>query len=93
MLDEESDEELRDLAKEELAEARKRAEELEEELKILLLPKDPNDDKDIVVEIRAGAGGEEAALFAAELFRIHIMLILRAGSLKLSMLMKQVLAV
>lgn len=71
MLDEESDEELRDLAKEELAEARKRAEELEEELKILLLPKDPNDDKDIVVEIRAGAGGEEAALFAAELFRMY----------------------
>ena len=65
MLDEESDDELRELAKEELSEARKRSEELEEELKILLLPKDPNDDKDIVVEIRAGAGGEEAALFAA----------------------------
>ena len=46
-----------------------RVEELEHELKILLLPKDPNDDKDIVVEIRAGAGGEEAALFAAELFQ------------------------
>ena len=68
MLDEESDDELRELAKEELSEARKRSEELEEELKILLLPKDPNDDKDIVVEIRAGAGGEEAALFAAELW-------------------------
>jgi peptide chain release factor 1 len=71
MLDEESDDELRELAKEELSEARKRSEELEEELKILLLPKDPNDDKDIVVEIRAGAGGEEAALFAAELFRMY----------------------
>lgn len=72
MLDEESDDELRELAKEELSEARKRSEELEEELKILLLPKDPNDDKDIVVEIRAGAGGEEAALFAAELFRMYV---------------------
>ena len=46
-------------------------ETLENELKILLLPKDPNDDKDIIVEIRAGAGGDEAALFAAELFRMY----------------------
>ena len=66
-LDEESDEELKELAKEELNEAKKRVEELENEIKILLLPKDPNDDKDIIVEIRAGAGGDEAALFAAEM--------------------------
>lgn len=71
MLDEENDEELKELAKEELNDSKKRAEELENELKILLLPKDPNDDKDIIVEIRAGAGGDEAALFAAELFRMY----------------------
>ena len=71
LLDEESDEELKELAKEELNEAKKRVEELENEIKILLLPKDPNDDKDIIVEIRAGAGGDEAALFAAELFRMY----------------------
>jgi peptide chain release factor 1 len=71
ILDEESDEELKDLAKEELASSKVRIAELEQELKILLLPKDPNDDKDIIMEIRAGAGGEEAALFAAELFRMY----------------------
>ena len=71
LLNEESDEEMRELAKEELNEAKKRVEELENEIKILLLPKDPNDDKDIIVEIRAGAGGDEAALFAAELFRMY----------------------
>ena len=71
ILEEESDEEMRELAKEELNEAKKRVEELENEIKILLLPKDPNDDKDIIVEIRAGAGGDEAALFAAELFRMY----------------------
>ena len=71
ILEEESDEELKDLAKEELNQAKSRIEELEKELKILLLPKDPNDDKDIVVEIRAGAGGDEAALFAAELYRMY----------------------
>ncbi|MDO5401960.1 MAG: peptide chain release factor 1 [Eubacteriales bacterium] len=71
MLEEESDEELKELAKEELNDSKKRIEELENELKLLLLPKDPNDDKDIVVEIRAGAGGDEAALFAAELFRMY----------------------
>ena len=71
MLEEESDEELKEMAKEELNDSKKRIEELEEQLKILLLPKDPNDDKDIVVEIRAGAGGDEAALFAAELFRMY----------------------
>ena len=68
----ETDEELKEMAKEELSDSKARVEELEHELKILLLPKDPNDDKDIVVEIRAGAGGEEAALFAAELFRMYV---------------------
>ena len=72
LLEEESDEEMRELAKEELADARKRVEELEQELKILLLPKDPNDDKNIILEIRAGAGGDEAALFAAELYRMYV---------------------
>ena len=72
MLDEESDEEMRELAKEELNESKNRLEELESELKILLLPKDPNDDKNVIVEIRAGAGGEEAALFAAEIYRMYV---------------------
>lgn len=71
MLDTESDEELREMAKEELNEAKARIEELEHTMKILLLPKDPNDDKNLIVEIRAGAGGDEAALFAAELFRMY----------------------
>ena len=68
----ESDEEMRELLKEELNDAKKRIEELENELKILLLPKDPNDDKNVIVEIRAGAGGDEAALFAAELYRMYV---------------------
>lgn len=72
LLEEESDEEMRELAKEELADAKKRIEELEQELKILLLPKDPNDDKNVMVEIRAGAGGDEAALFASELYRMYV---------------------
>ena len=72
MLEMESDEEMRELAKEELNESKARIEELEDELKILLLPKDPNDDKNIVMEIRAGAGGDEAALFAAELYRMYV---------------------
>lgn len=72
MLEEESDEEMRELAKEELSDARARTEELEKELKILLLPKDPNDDKNVIVEIRAGAGGDEAALFAAEIYRMYL---------------------
>ena len=67
LLDEESDEEMKELAKEELAAAKKRIEELEQELKILLLPKDPNDEKNVIVEIRAGAGGDEAALFASRI--------------------------
>lgn len=71
MLEEESDEELRELAKEELNECRSSIEEIEQELRILLLPKDPNDDKNVIVEIRAGAGGDEAALFAADLYRMY----------------------
>lgn len=72
MLEEESDEEMRELAKEELGAAKARVEELEHDLKILLLPKDPNDDKNVIVEIRAGAGGDEAALFAAEIYRMYM---------------------
>ena len=72
ILEEENDEEMRELAKEELAESRSRVEELEQKMKILLLPKDPNDDKNIIVEIRAGAGGDEAALFAAEIYRMYV---------------------
>lgn len=72
LLEEENDEEMRELAKEELADAKKEIENLEQELKILLLPKDPNDDKNIILEIRAGAGGDEAALFASELYRMYV---------------------
>ena len=72
MLDEESDEEMREMLKEELADAKSRIEELETELKILLLPKDPNDSKNVIVEIRAGAGGDEADLFAAEIYRMYV---------------------
>ena len=71
-MEEESDEELRELAKMELSDGKKKVEELEQKIKILLLPKDPNDDKNIVLEIRAGAGGDEAALFAAELYRMYV---------------------
>ena len=72
MLEAESDEDMREMLKEELNDAKKRVEELEEKLKILLLPKDPNDDKNVIVEIRAGAGGDEAALFAAEMYRLYV---------------------
>ena len=72
LLEEESDEEMRELEKEELSDARARMEELEKELRMLLLPKDPNDEKNVIVEIRAGAGGEEAALFASELYRMYV---------------------
>ena len=60
------------MIKETLNDSKKRVEELEQELKILLLPKDPNDDKNVIVEIRAGAGGDEAALFAAEIYRMYV---------------------
>ncbi len=72
MLEEESDEDMREMIKEELNDAKKSVEELEEKLKILLLPKDPNDDRNVIVEIRAGAGGDEAALFAAEIYRMFV---------------------
>ncbi len=72
MLDEESDEDMREMLKEELSAAKDNVAKLEEELKILLLPKDPNDDKNVIVEIRAGAGGDEAALFAAEIYRMYV---------------------
>ncbi len=71
MLEEESDEEIREMAKEELSELKDRLETIEKDMKILLLPKDPNDEKNVIVEIRAGAGGDEAALFAADLFRMY----------------------
>lgn len=71
MLDEESDEEMKELAKEELSVCKEKVAECEQELKILMLPKDPNDDKNVIVEIRGGAGGDEAALFAADLFRMY----------------------
>ncbi|WP_327795997.1 peptide chain release factor 1 [Tetragenococcus koreensis] len=71
MLSENLDEEMSDLAKEELAELKKEKEELEDQIKILLLPKDPNDDKNIIMEIRGAAGGDEAALFAGDLFNMY----------------------
>lgn len=73
IIDTADDEELRSMAQEELKEAKTRLEKLSEELTLLLLPRDPNDDKNIIVEIRAGAGGEEAALFAAVLYRMYSM--------------------
>ena len=72
MLEEESDAEMCEMLKEELNEAKKQIEELEQKLKILLLPKDPNDNKNVIVEIRAGAGGDEAALFVAEVYRMFV---------------------
>ncbi len=77
--DSEADEDLKAMAQEELDEAKKSIPELENELRILLLPKDPNDDKNVIVEIRAGAGGEEAALFCAVLFRMYTMYAESAG--------------
>src|SRR5262249_2369784 len=62
---------LREMAKEEMASLRQRKDELEQRLKLLILPKDPNDSKNVILEIRAGTGGEEAALFAGELFRMY----------------------
>ncbi|SHE81212.1 peptide chain release factor 1 [Clostridium fallax] len=71
MLSEEDDREMREMVQEEIKSLSSQKEELESELQILLLPKDPNDDKNVFVEIRAGAGGDEAALFAANLFRMY----------------------
>ncbi len=75
----EDDEELKELAKEEVAQLKQVLEKLEDELAILLLPKDPDDDKSVIVEIRAGAGGEEAALFAADLYRMYVRYAERKG--------------
>ena len=71
LLESENDAEMREMLKSELAEAKNDIARIEEELKIMLLPKDPNDDKNVIVEIRGGAGGDEAALFAAELYRMY----------------------
>ena len=68
-----SDEEMKELAKMELSELEDQVEPLEEELKVLLLPKDPNDEKNVILEVRAGTGGDEAALFAADLLRMYTM--------------------
>ena len=68
-----NDPEMKDLAEAEMLEAKEKIPQLEEELKILLIPKDPDDDKNVICEIRAGAGGDEAALFAGELFRMYSM--------------------
>lgn len=73
ILNETSDPELRELAQAELDEAKENIESLSEQLKILLLPKDPNDDRNVIIEIRGGAGGEESALFSAVLFRMYSM--------------------
>ena len=78
MLESETDEEIREMVKEELSECKLKITEIEEELKILLLPKDLNDDKNVIVEIRGGAGGDEAALFAAQLYRMYVMYAERA---------------
>jgi peptide chain release factor 1 len=71
LLSEKLDPELRELAQSELLALKERKERLEQELKVLLLPRDPNDEKNVIVEVRAGTGGEEAALFAGDLFRMH----------------------
>ena len=71
LLEEESDEEMREMLKEELSDAKKRVEELEQELKVLLLPKDPNDDKNVIVEFRAGAGGDGGTLYRRNLPYVH----------------------
>ncbi|MGI6211461.1 MAG: peptide chain release factor 1 [Anaerovoracaceae bacterium] len=71
MVENESDEELREMAKEEISDQEKNLEHLTEELKVLLIPKDPNDEKNVILEVRAGTGGEEAALFASDLLRMY----------------------
>ncbi|MCG4579905.1 peptide chain release factor 1 [Clostridium cochlearium] len=71
MLKEDIEQELKDMVQEDMKELEQRAQELEQELKMLLVPKDPNDEKNVFIEIRAGAGGDEAALFAANLFRMY----------------------
>lgn len=79
MLEEEEDPEMRELLKEELREAKDREPGLEKQLQILLLPRDPNDEKNVIVELRAGAGGDEAALFASEIYRMYVRYAERRG--------------
>ena len=79
MLEHENDPDMRDMLKEELNEARNVIEQAENELRILLLPKDPNDDKNIYMEIRAGVGGEESALFASDLYRMYTSYAMKNG--------------
>src|ERR1051326_2268908 len=71
LLADESDADMKAMAEDELTQLESRLARVEEELKVLLLPKDPNDDKNVILEIRAGTGGDEASLFAAELFRLY----------------------
>ncbi|MCK9907313.1 PCRF domain-containing protein, partial [Frankia sp. Cpl3] len=71
MFEEKLDDEMREMVKLEIADLTKRKEQLEDRLRILVLPKDPNDDKNVIVEIRGAAGGDEAALFASDLFRMY----------------------
>ena len=73
ILNENADDELKEIAQAELDEAKQSIEEISEKLKILLLPKDPNDERNVIIEIRGGAGGEESALFSAVLFRMYTM--------------------
>jgi peptide chain release factor 1 len=68
----ESDADMRSMAEEELSTLEPKLAQVEEELKVLLLPKDPNDDKNIIIELRAGTGGDEASLFVAEMFRMYM---------------------
>lgn len=71
ILNEEKDEDFRDMAKEELDMLQKKKEQMEEDIRLMLIPKDPNDDKNIILEIRAGTGGDEASIFAGDLFRMY----------------------
>ena len=84
------DPEMAELAKEELKEAEEKLPALEEEIKILMLPKDPNDDKNIYLEIRAGTGGDEAALFVADLFRAYVRYAEKKAILKRTLNLKQI---
>ncbi len=87
------DKDFREMVEQELNDSRKQLEVIADELKILLLPKDPNDDRNVIVEIRGGAGGEEAALFSGVLFRMYSMYAeSKAGKWKCSTPMKQSLA-
>lgn len=79
ILSNEKDEEFRDMAKAELSELEPRKEQLEEEIKLMLIPKDPDDDKNVIIEIRAGAGGDEASIFAGDLYRMYIKYIENKG--------------